>query len=378
MPVELPCEQCGEIFLTLPTRQRHIRIKHRTNPVSQESHSSSPSTPPPSATPTTTTPTATKKSTAQKPAAAPPHTTAQKPATASPPATPSTTPKTTSNAAKKTAPSSKTDTNPNASKPTPPPAKVAADFLEEELEHRRTRALWLADELEDDLPTSREHFIAELMITEPLNPDFALLIPTNTVDVSQVQGYYSGMSIKVTPLADAGFRKSVTLLAKNPFTMPDPLTANLEAFEVHLETVCSGLVSKKAISLRNPLLYWRFSLTEEMRRTLVFMALQDAAALDKRIKYNEEMVKCQYEGMVIMHESKLGTWHPELDEVAAALASLGLLGEPVESTEETIKQFSNMTMDEIMESVKGTMEAERKKKKNASTASTPVTRASKR
>ncbi|KAI9105500.1 hypothetical protein DFS34DRAFT_644311 [Phlyctochytrium arcticum] len=322
MPLELPCDQCEEVFLTLSTRQRHIRIKHRNSLVSQESHPSPPLTPPPAAAPaaapTTTNTTATKKTAATKPTAPTTTTNTTTPKTASkatektaapkftaapPPTTTTTNPKTIANATKKAVPppTTKTQPKPTIARPSPPANKQTH---EEERKSRLAQANRLYDGLGYNLPTPREHFVAELMSIDPNDPGFCIYIPKGAKDVSEVQGYYRGLS-RVPPLTTPEFRQCVNLLVKNPFTKPHSLTTNLLAFEIHLESVCNGFVSKKARSMRTPMLYWSYALSEIARRTLVFMALQDAAAIDKRIKYSEEMVKFGYHDMLVVFESKL-------------------------------------------------------------------------
>ncbi|KAI9105502.1 hypothetical protein DFS34DRAFT_588826 [Phlyctochytrium arcticum] len=315
MPVELPCDQCDDVFLTVPTRQRHIRIKHRKIPVSQETHPSPPPTPSASIAPSPNE-----------------QTTAPKPTT-------------------------KTNPNATAKKTSPPKTKDATKLKEEALKKRREEAYKLA---KDFIPNLRKAFIAEMINTDPENPGFYLYVPECTVDVSQVQAYYTDHTM-VTPLADADFRKCVKLLANNPFTMPGPLTTNFPAFVRHLEFVCDRLVTKKALSMRKPLRFWPFTLSEIGVSTLVFMALQDAAAINKRIKYTEEMVDYDYDDLMVVFESEVksesmpfGPMPP--DVLATAMTDLGLINPgqgPEDLTEETMEQFRGMSLPKILETLMG-------------------------
>ncbi|KAI9105501.1 hypothetical protein DFS34DRAFT_644312 [Phlyctochytrium arcticum] len=279
MPLKLPCDHCGDVFLTLPTRQRHIRIKHRNVPVCQESHPFPPSTSPASATSTSN------------------------------------------------------------SKTTSPTTMDATKVREEALKMRRKRAHRLADKLEHELPTSREDFIAEMINTDSLKPDFYLFASDYTVDVSQLQARNKDLT-GVTPLTDDDFRKSVKLLADHPFTMPDPLTTDLREFEIHLEI---------------------------SRRTLVFMALQDAAAIDKRIKYNEEMVKYGYDPLLVVFESELDFKSMKLgpSHLAAGLLKLGFL-KPGQGLEDMpAEAIANWSLPQIMEYLLGKRDSQWKQKKKS-------------
>ncbi|KAI9105499.1 hypothetical protein DFS34DRAFT_599667 [Phlyctochytrium arcticum] len=117
-----------------------------------------------------------------------------------------------------------------------------------------------------------------------------------------------------------------------------------------------------------------------MRRTMVFMALQDAAALDKRIKYTEEMANCDYDGMLVVFESDFASKRAEQNQLAAALTTLGLIKpgqRPEDVSVETVKQFSNMTLVQVLESVSGMMESQRKQMRTPTPANASNPAASK-
>ncbi|KAI9094895.1 hypothetical protein DFS34DRAFT_595404 [Phlyctochytrium arcticum] len=194
------------------------------------------------------------------------------------------------------------------------------------MERRRIWAHMFASDLPEDAPTSREEFIEEMMSANPAEPGFRLIIPKDAEkDVSQVHGYYKDLAMVVPLTDDADFRKSVALLAKYPYNKPNPLKTDLLMFERHLEAVCDSLISKKAASLRKPMLGWSYYMSEMARRSLVFMALQDAAAVDSRIKYTEEMVKTNYDGLLTQFESKFAPEHAQEYRIVVNLTRNGLL-----------------------------------------------------